>query len=159
MWWLLERGWEMCPGNGGLCSRRGSLQCGGAPGNRDGLASTVCPAEREGVTGSVNGNMLEPKRNLYSRAGLTGPKVWGHQHSQNRLLCQHLLQTLCNFYHFLQALQFPTCPGCHSTVGSCACLHPTGVRMGMYVVNLGMGTVTSKDGAVPLGLGRVGRHL
>lgn len=87
---------------------------------------------REGVTGSVKGNMLEPKHNLFSSAGLTGPKVWGHQHSQNRLLCQHLLQTLCNFYHFLQALQFPTCSGCHSIVGSSVCLHPTRVRMGMW---------------------------
>lgn len=58
---------------------------------------------------------LAAKHNLFSSAGLTGPKVWGHRHSQNLLLCQHLLQTLCNFYHFLQPLQLPTCPGCHST--------------------------------------------
>lgn len=116
----------------GLCSRKGSLQCGGTPGNRDGLASTVCPGEREGVMGSLTGNMPEPwqpKRNLLSSAGLTGPKVWGHQHSQNRLLCRHLLQTLCNFYHFLQPPWSPTPSHLpwlsqHPLVPACASIPP-----------------------------------
>lgn len=110
-------------GIGGLCSRRRSLQCGGAPGSRDGLASTACPGEKEGVTGSLNGNMLEPwqpKLSLFSSAGLTGPKVWEHQRSQNHLLCQHLLQTPCNFYHFLQLLQFLPWLSQHPLVPLCA---------------------------------------
>lgn len=64
--------------------------------------------------GSLQGNVPEPrqpKRCLFSSAGLT--KVWGHQHSENHLLCQHLLRTLCDFYHFLQPPQTPT--SSHST--------------------------------------------
>lgn len=147
----------MCPGNGGVCSRRGRLLCRGAPGGRDGLASTACPGERERMMGSVSGNMLEPwqpKLSLFSSAGLTGPKV-----SDTNVL----RITFCANTSFkpsatsiISFSPYSSCPGCHSTHWF-LCVPPSHPRGDGDVENLGMGSVTGTRWGRPSWSGQGGK--